>query len=166
MLWVQCGALFLLLHHEMAGAGGSGFESPNAHTSRSSKASPYQTPLLHKNLPGLPASICPAFKCSGCAGEGDKPRAWLRELHGAVLGYFVGESLPPGVGVTHMGTTGHSDEPQTCRHQEHGPGEGPSTAATLTQLHSFYMGKHNSMETGRFNGVGSVAFHSFFTESA
>lgn len=81
MLWVQCGALFLLLHHEMAGAGGSGFESPSS----PSKAFPHQTPLLHKNLPGLPANICLAFKCSGCAGEGDKPRAWLRELHGAVL---------------------------------------------------------------------------------
>lgn len=68
VLWVYCAALFLLLHHEMAGAGGSGFESPNPHTSSPSKASPYETPLLHKNLPGLPANICLLFKCRGYAG--------------------------------------------------------------------------------------------------
>lgn len=54
--------------------------------------------------------------------------------------------------------TAPSDEPQTCGLEECGPGEGACTAATLTQLHSFHTGKKNSMETGRFNGVGSVAF--------
>lgn len=99
--------------------------------------------------------------CSGEHGQG------LAEgTPGAVLGYFVGESPPAHVGVTDMGTAGHSDEPQTCGHQERGPREGPCTAATLTQLHSFYMGKNNSMETGRLNGVGLVAFHSFSTECA
>lgn len=43
------------------------------------------------------------------------PRTWLRELHGAVLGYFVGESPPADVAVTDMGTTGHSNEAQTTK---------------------------------------------------
>lgn len=117
-------------------------------------------PLLTK--PHFCARTSLAFKCTGSAGEGDEPRAWLREPRGAVSGYFGGESPSADVSVAHMGTTGHSAEPQTCGHQECGP----CTAATLTQLHSFYRGKNNSMETGRFNGVGLVVFHSFFTEFA
>lgn len=138
MLWVQCDALLLLLHHEVAGAGGSGFECPN---SQRSSPSSLPNPTSAQEPARATSQHLLGLQMQRLCWLGEQAQGLAEGTPGAVLGYFVGESPPADVGIADMGTAGHSDEPQTYGHQEHGTREGPCTAATLTQLHSLYMGK-------------------------